>query len=100
MPEMDQKFSNREGVADLSRLAFAAERGQLEGLECPSCNQPEVSVWFTHTAPDEYRTWFFCSHCEFHSRAQNAGKPASFTEDRRRADLEERDRSILEKAIF
>jgi hypothetical protein len=65
VPEMDQKFSNLEIITRLSRLAFAAERGQLEGLECPNCNQPKVSVWFTHPAPDEYRTWFFALNVIF-----------------------------------
>jgi len=97
---MDQKVSSREKVAGLSRLAFAAERGQLEGLECPSCNQPVISVWFTHPAPDEYRTWFFCAQCDFHTRAHNGKRPAFFTEDRRRDDLEDRDKAILEQAVL
>ena len=100
MSEGDQEAPNRDRVAALSRLAVAAELGQFEDLECPNCNLPKVSVWFTHPARDEYRTWFFCAHCEFHSRAHNAERPAFFAEDRLRADLEERDRSILERAIF
>jgi hypothetical protein len=91
---------NQERVAVLSRIAGEAEAGRLDNLECPSCHQPSVSVWFTNPAENTYRTWFLCTQCDFHSRAQNAGKPALFTEDRRRADLEDRDRSILANAVF
>jgi len=81
-------------------LAKQAQAGLLEGLECPECSALAVAVWFTHPAEDEFRTWFVCAACGFQTRARNAGKPRYFSEERRRLDLEARDKSILESAIF
>jgi hypothetical protein len=100
MPEQNQEISNREILAGLTSITNKAASGHLDNLECPSCHQPSVLVWFTNPAENTYRTWFLCTQCDFHSRAQNAGKPTSFTEDRRCADLEDRDRSILLNAVF
>jgi len=41
-----------------------------------------VSVWFTHPAEDVYRTWFLCSDCDFHTRAQLVDRPPCFLEGR------------------
>ena len=95
MLELTRQSPNPEYIAELSRLALAAERGQFENLECPSCHAEKVCVWFTNPAADFYRTWFICSNCEFHTRAQNAQRPCFFTEERRHQDLEDRDRAIL-----
>ena len=81
-------------------LLNEAANGRLDGLECPTCWKKTVSVWFTHPAVDFYRTWFLCTACDFHTRAQHAAKPAFFTEARVRSDLEDKDLSILEGAIF
>jgi len=87
-------------VTRIVGLASQAENGFLEELECPECHECAVSVCFTHPADDEYRTWFFCTACDFQTRAQNSQKPQFFSEDRRRLDLEGRDKSILENALF
>jgi len=100
MPDPTQKLSNQERSASVTRLAWAAEEGQLDNIECPICHQPSISVWFTQPVDGVYRTWFICTKCSFHSRAQLLGKPSFYAEDRRRADLENRDKSILEQAVF
>jgi hypothetical protein len=82
------------------RLLNDADSGSLDNLECPSCRQTAVSVWFTHPAEDIYRTWFVCTHSRFHSRAQNNGIPAFFTANRLRPDLQEGDLSVLKQAVF
>jgi hypothetical protein len=74
----------------LALLASVAD-GQLDGLECPECHKPTVSVWFTHARNGEYRTWFLCQACPFSSRAQNTGRPKHFTESRVHQDLERYD---------
>jgi hypothetical protein len=74
---------------DLSaRLALlrAASEGKLDGLPCPQCGQPCVSVWFTHPAEELYRTWFLCSRCSFEMRAQNAGRPPHYSAERDRTE--------------
>ncbi len=81
-------------------LVKQAALGQFENLECPDCRHPSVSVWFTHPQPDEYRTWFVCAACKFHTRAHNSARPAHFTEDRVNSELEGMDESILKAAIF
>lgn len=72
-----------------------ASKGRFENLERPDCLKPGASVWVTNPFPGEYRTWLLCAFCEFHSHVINSGRPVYFTEDRRRIDLEERDRAIL-----
>jgi hypothetical protein len=81
-------------------LLHEADAGHLENLECPTCRQSAVSVWFTHPDTDVYRTWYLCTKCDFHTRVQNTDKPDFFSEDRIRTDLQDRDRSILKHAIF
>jgi hypothetical protein len=68
------------------RLALlrAASAGDLEGLPCPQCQRPSITVWFTHPAETLYRTWFVCAACGFEMRAQNAGRPPYYSEDRDR----------------
>jgi hypothetical protein len=84
------------------RLALLEEaaNGHYEKLPCPDCGETTASVWFTNPAPDEYRTWLLCPSCDFHTHVICAGKPAGFTEDRRRRDLEARDQEILEQMVF
>jgi hypothetical protein len=74
--------------------------GRLDRLTCPKCNELTISVWFTNPAEGEFRTWFLCSNCDFHTRAHKSDKPAFFSADRVRDDLEAQDRSIIEKAVF
>lgn len=83
------------------RIALLEEacEGHFDNLECPDCLKPGASVWVTDPSPGEYRTWLLCAFCDFHSHVINSGKPTYFTEDRRRADLEERDRAILKQII-
>jgi hypothetical protein len=81
-------------------LVKAVDEGRLDCLVCPDCYRGAVSAWFTEPAEDEYRFWFLCTECEFHSRAHCVEKPRFFSEDRRRMDLEERDSSIFKNAIF
>lgn len=83
-----------------ANLLKAAAAGRLDDLECPNCRQPAVAVWFTHPAIDAYRTWFMCSNCEFHTRAQDTERPSFFSEDRVKTDLEERDLAILRQSVF
>ena len=65
-------------------LIQAASEGKLDGLRCPRCECPCVSVFFTHPAEAEYHTWFVCQRCGFSMRAQNSGKPAGYSEERDR----------------
>jgi hypothetical protein len=81
------------------RLAAEANAGSLSGLRCPVCRRPSVGVWFSHPALEIYRIWFLCANCRFQTRAQNAGKPAYFSEERRRPDLEARDLERLRRAV-
>lgn len=67
-------------------LAQAAAEGKLDELRCPQCERQTVSAIFTHSAAEDYRTWFACSKCGFSMRAQNAGKPAFYSEDRDRTE--------------
>ena len=87
-------------VARIVRLAQEAEAGKLDKLECPECRELTVSVWFTHPSEPEYRTWFQCVACNFETRAHLAARPQLFSEERRRADLETRDRQIVEGVLF
>src|SRR5260370_41590087 len=73
---------------DRLALLQAANEGKLDGLPCPRCKAPKVSVWFTRPAENEYRTWFICDRCGFEMRAQNTGRPIHYSEDR---DLGRRD---------
>ena len=91
---------NEDAVERHVRLTHEAHAGQLEDLECPECSLAAVSVWFTHPAPDVYRTWFLCANCKFHTRAQNAEKPQFFSEERVDTELEGRDLAILRAAKF
>ena len=65
-------------------LLHSADEGVLDHLQCPQCAQSCVSVWFTHPAPNEYRTWFVCENCNFETRAQNSGRPPFYSEERDR----------------
>ncbi len=95
---MSAKKSNDERLRVHLHLLNEAASGRLDSLECPKCREKTVSVWFTHPAADFYRTWFLCTGCDFHTRAQETAKPAFFTESRVRTDLQEKDRAILNAA--
>src|SRR5260221_909069 len=82
-------------VSDLLLLENEAAAGRFEGIECPKCRHASVSVSFTHPAADVYRTWFICSDCDFHTRAQHADRPPYFSESRINTESEERDLLIL-----
>jgi hypothetical protein len=75
-----QKAELQERVA----LLQAASEGKLDGLPCPQCGRPAVSVWFTHPAEELYRTWFICEACNFEMRAQNSGRPPHYSTERDR----------------
>jgi len=92
--------SHEENLEAHMRLLQEAVLGRFDNLDCPSCRVATVSVWFSHPGQDEYRTWFLCGNCDFHTRVQNSARPAKFTEDRLKPDLERRDRSISETAKF
>ena len=97
------KRETKEAKVPLDRMIALlndAAAGRFEQLACPKCHNATVSVWFTNPAKDEFRTWFLCSNCSFHTRAQNSVKPAHFCTYRVRADLEASDQSILSQAIF
>ena len=96
---MENSTSSKGRMAGYLRLLNEYEAGNLDNLECPTCRHRAVSVWFTNPAKDFYRTWFLCTDCNFHTRAQNSGKPQHFSEERRRMDLEERDAAILNVAV-
>src|ERR1700691_2254309 len=89
-----------ERLSQYVSLLNDASAGRLDGLDCPQCHHPTVSVWFTHPEAGTYRTWFTCSKCTFHTRAQDGARPAFFSEQRVRKDLEEHDLSILNRSIF
>lgn len=82
------------------QLVKAAEQGRLNSLQCPLCNRPEVSVWFTLPAPDQYRTWFVCENCDFHTRAQSSNKPKYFTQTRVKPKLDELDVASLNSPLL
>ena len=84
-------------VNDLCR---AEESGALDSIECPSCRQKSVSIWFSHPRKDEYRTWFICAECSFEGRAINSGRPKNFSEDRVNERLQKYDSDLLAKMRF
>ncbi len=82
---MQESFpSQATDLAPRVALLQAATAGQLDELPCPSCGRPCVSVWFTHPTEALYRTWFLCAACGFEMRAQNAGRPPYYSEERDR----------------
>jgi hypothetical protein len=82
------------------QLLKAAEAGSLDEHVCPHCRKRANSVWFSNLAKDHFRTWFVCTECTFHTRAQNSDKPAFFSAERCYPDLKARDKSILGAAKF
>ena len=102
MPYESSKYrkNSNEQTEIIVRLLNEAALGRLDDLECPKCRHTAVSVWFTHPAPDVYRTWFICSDCDFHTRAQLTDRPQYFSESRVNTELEERDLSILKQSLF
>jgi hypothetical protein len=94
------RHNNEERLSLHLQLLNDVAAGRLENLQCPNCGRAAVSAWFTHPAKAIYRTWFICSDCDFHSRAQNTDRPNFFSEARVCTDLEERDLSILKSSLF
>src|SRR5581483_12033562 len=92
--------SRRKRLARITKLLDAASAGILDSLECPDCGQRSVSVWFTHPAEGEYRTWFVCRHCECHMHAINIGIPPHYSEDRISERLENFDERVLSSMRF
>jgi hypothetical protein len=74
-------------------LLHSASGGDLDALQCPTCGQPEVNVWFTHPRENEYLVWFVCGHCDFYVRAQSR-RPPFYCEERRSLALEDYDRRV------
>jgi hypothetical protein len=81
-------------------LVRAADSGALDSLECPECHKLSVSVRFTQAQKGVYRTWFICSECTFHTRAQNSERPPHYSEERVDKRLEEYDSDLLGKMRF
>jgi hypothetical protein len=82
------------------RLLNAVAEGHFEALGCPVCFQKSVSAWFTHPVPGIYRTWFVCSNCDLHTRAQHSERPKFFSLARIRPELEDIDSSVLNSTTF
>ena len=98
---MDAKTDKSdERISSYTRLLNQAEVGHLDNLECPGCGNHAVKVWYTNPVENTYRTWFICSDCDFHTRAQNIARPQFFAEDRVNKELEERDLLILKRSRF
>ena len=90
----------QERIAHLERLLWAASSGILDNLECSECHQYSVSVWFTHPAEGQYRTWIICGKCRFHLHAINSGIPPHYSEDRVSDCLENLDERALSSMRF
>ena len=82
------------------KLLEAAEEGNLESLECPTCKRPSVSVSFTHPTEDEYRVWFSCAECSFSLRVQHRGRPRHYSEARVDPERQQYDIELLRKLKF
>jgi len=88
--------SQTDDIAVRLDLLRAADEGKLDGLVCPKCAQPCVSVYFTHPNEREYRTWFICGNCGFEMRAQNTGFPPHYSRERDRTiEQAAKDRRLL-----
>jgi protein-arginine kinase activator protein McsA len=81
-------------------LLQAADKGALDSLECPQCHKHAVSVRFTQPQRGVYRTWFVCSECSFHTRAQNSERPRHYSDERVDKRLEEYDSDLLSNMRF
>ena len=82
----ENSLSRTHEIAERVELLRAANAGKLDGLNCPTCAKPCVSVWFTHPYEKEYRTWFICGNCGFEMRAQNSGRPPYYSKERDRTE--------------
>lgn len=62
------------------------EFGQLDGLTCPVCSAPEVSVYFDGPKVVDDQLWthvyFFCNSCKHWDRTPYQGLPPHFDEKR------------------
>jgi hypothetical protein len=86
--QRENSLSQTHEVAERLKLLQAANEGLLDGLTCPKCARPCVSVWFTNPTEREFRTWFICSNCDFEMRAQNTGRPPHYSKERDRTARE------------
>ena len=77
-----ERFRHLNDVENNLKLIRALEAGELDYIECPNCHQSAISVWFTHPAVHEYRTWFICRSCTFELRVQNSNRPAYYSSSR------------------
>jgi hypothetical protein len=95
-----EKTPGHERLTPLIDLLHEAEGGRLDQLKCPECRNTSVSVWFTNPSEGSYRTWLICGNCNFDLRAQNAGRPKHFSDQRLHKELDEYDKAIERKAII
>ena len=96
----DFSQSHNDNLASRLELLQALEAGNLDGLQCPDCGRPSVSVCFSRPCEGEYRTWFFCGSCEFHMRVQGSGRPKHFSPGRVDPGLEMYDDELLRTSRF
>jgi len=89
-----------ERISGYLHLMNEALAGRFDDLQCPTCRQQAVSVWFTHPTVDRYFTWFICADCRFHTWAEHAEKPPFFSEDRVSTELQEQDLAMLKRSRF
>ena len=95
MPKSNsQHQSNSDDLNRRVKLLRELESGQLDSLDCPSCDGQTVSVWFSHPGETEYRTWFVCSNCSFRMRAQNTTRPRFYSEERLSHELDVYDQRL------
>lgn len=79
----DNSHAPRPEVQSHLALLHAAGGGQLDQLTCPRCQEPAMSVWFTHSGARDYFTWFTCAACGYETRAQGE-RPAYYVAERDR----------------
>jgi hypothetical protein len=69
-------------------LVLKADRGILDDLPCPWCDNPSVAVRFTHHFAEVFKLWFLCGRCEFRMRAETPTKPRFYSRSRLDNSLE------------
>jgi hypothetical protein len=81
-------------------LLHELESGRLDSIECPICHAHSISVWFTHPAENEYRTWFVCHGCSFKLRAQNTERSQFYSSARINDELQAYDVELFAQGVF
>src|SRR5258708_29521592 len=76
MPKKNSDSDSRTLIEGYTRLLTQVASGVLDGLQCPECDQRSVSVCLTPHLPNEYRSWFICTSCDFRSRTHNRTRPS------------------------